>query len=142
MYFGPVYNLTNEQRDSCRVKQMGYSKKVTKMIKNREYTVGNECERITFRIVSVLPAVYKYNINEYRLNIEITKVEHSYRGDNTWSNRTPYKDERVRKYTMTKYKDWIGNELGGFLNIFGFGRGYNSNGATIYLETPKIINRR
>lgn len=141
MYFGPVYNLTKEQRDECKVKQKDYAKKVTKMIKNREYTVGNDCERITFRIVSVLPARYKYDVNEYRLNIEITKVEHSYRNGD-WSNRTPYKDERVRKYVMNRYKDWIEGELGGFLNIFGFGRRYSSNGAVIYLETPKIINRR
>jgi hypothetical protein len=140
MYFGPVYNLTNEQRAECKVKQKEYAKKVTKMIKNREYTVGNDTMRITFRIVSVLASKFKYDINDYRLNVEITKVSCYYGG--TWSNRTPYKDERVRKYTMTKYKDWIQGELGGFLNIFGFGSHYSSNSAAIYLETPKIINRR
>jgi len=142
MYFGPVYNLTHEQRLDCKVKQKDYAKKVTKMIKNREYTVGNECERITFRIVSVLPNTSNYDVNDYRLKVEITKVEYSYRGNNEWANRTPYVGDRVRKYTMNKYKNLIQEELGVFLNIFGLSHRWAGNSSSVSLETPKIINRR
>jgi hypothetical protein len=142
MYFGPVYNLTHEQRTDCKVKQKEYAKKVTKLIKNREYTVGNECERFTFRIVSVLPHTSNYDVNHYRLNVEITKVEYSYRGNNEWVNRTPYKGDRVSRYHMNKYKNLIQGELGVFLNIFGLSHGYSNNSASVSLETPKIINRR
>ena len=140
MYFGPAYNLTNEQRTECRLKQKDYAKKVTKLIKNREYTVGTDYDRITFRIVSVLPCKSNYDVNEYRLNVEITKVESKYRNTD-WINRTPYEGERVRKYYLSRYKDWIQGELGGFLTIFGFGHRYGQ-GATLYIETPKITNRR
>ena len=141
MYFGPVYNLTHEQRLDCKVKQKDYAKKVTKMIKNREYTVGNGYDRITFRIVSVLPCKSNYDINDYRLKVEITKVESKYRNDE-WLNRTPYEGERVRKYYMNRYKDWIKDELGVFLNIFGLNNRYGNGSASITVETPKIINRR
>jgi len=140
MYFGPVYNLTHEQRLDCKVKQKGYAKKVTKLIKNREYTVGTDYDRITFRIVSVLPCSSNYDINDYRLKVEITKVESNYRTQG-WINRTPHEGERVRMYYMNRYKDWIKGELGVFLYIFGFTNQYG-NSATIQIETPKIINRR
>ena len=142
MYFGPVYNLTTEQRTECKVKQKEYAKKVTKMIKNREYVVGNDNERITFRIVSLLPTKYKYDVNDYRLNVEITKVEQSYRGCGDWVNRTPHKGDRVRKYSMNKYKNFIQDELGVFLNIFGLSHRYTGNSSSVSFETPKIINRR
>ena len=141
MYFGPVYNLTYDQRTECRLNQKDYAKKVSKMIKNREYTVGTDHHRITFRIVSVLAGHSNYDVNEYRLNVEISKIELRYRDEESWSNRTPYKGERLRKYDINRYKEFIQNELGGFLNIFGFGHRYGQ-GASIYLETPKIINRR
>ena len=141
MYFGPVYNLTIDQRTECRLKQKDYAKKVTKMIKNREYTVGTDNHRITFRIVSVLAGHSNYDVNEYRLNVEISKVEYRYRDEESWVNRTPYKGDRLRKYDLHRYKEFIQNEVGGFLNIFGFGHRYGQ-GASIYIETPKIINRR
>ena len=143
MYFGPVYNLTTEQRAECKTIQKSYAKKVTNLIKNREYTVGTDYDRITFRIVSVLPSKSTYDVNEYRLKVEITKVESNYRSysNQGWVNRTPYEGERVRKYNLNRYKDWIQDELRGFLYIFGFGYRYGQ-GATLYMETPKITNRR
>lgn len=141
MYFGPVYNLTNEQRTECKVKQKEYAKKVTKLIKNRKYVVGTESDRISFRIVSVLPNTGNYDVNDYRINVEITKVEQSYRGGD-WVNCTPRKGDRVRRYYMNRYKNYIQDELGGFLNIFGLSHRYNGNSASISFETPKIINRR
>ena len=141
MYFGPVYNLTNEQRTECKLKQKEYAKKVTKMIKNREYVVGTESDRISFRIVSVLPNTSNYDVNDYRINVEITKVEQSYRGGD-WVNCTPRKGDRVRRYYMNRYKNYIQNELGVFLNIFGLSHRYTGNSSSVSFETPKIINRR
>jgi len=141
MYFGPVYNLTTDQRYECRIKQVQYAKKITKMIKNREYVVVNNQQRLSFRIVSILPSKNSYDVNEYRLNVEITKVESSY-GPDTWVNHTPYEGERVRKYFMNKYKNTIQDELGVFLTMFGFGPRWGNGNASLYVETPKIINRR
>ncbi len=47
----------------------------------------------------------------------------------------------VAWYDINRYKEFIQTELMGFLKIFGFGYRYGQ-GASIYLETPKIINRR
>ena len=142
MYFGPTYNLTTEQKKECRLKQKDFSKKVTKMIKNRVYVVDDgNYTRITFRIVSVLAGRSNYDINGYRLNVEISKIEEK-RYDGEFVNRTPYKDERVRKYCMRKYRSLIEQELGTFLTIFGLSNRYSSNSAYYDLETPKIINRR
>ena len=141
MYFGPIYKLTIDQRIKCRIKQRDYAKKVSKMIKNREYTVGSDGRRITFRIVSILPSRDSYDVNEYRLNVVITKVESKYYSGGDWINDTPYEGERVHKYYMNRYKEWIRYELWGFLNIFGFDNRYG-DGSYLILETPKIINRR
>ena len=111
------------------------------MIKNREYVVGTESDRISFRIVSVLPNTSNYDVNDYRINVEITKVEQSYRGGD-WVNCTPRKGDRVRKYYMNRYKNYIQNELGVFLNIFGLSHRWTGNSSSVSLETPKIINRR
>ena len=142
MYFGPAYNLTTEQKKECKLKQKDYAKKVTKMIKNRVYVVDDgNYTRITFRIVSVLAGRSNYDIHCYRLNVEISKIEER-RYDGEFVNRTLYKDERVRKYSMRKYRSLIEQELGTFLTIFGLSNRYSSNSAYYDLETPKIINRR
>lgn len=143
MYFGNYYDLTNDERLQCRDKQVNFAKKITKFLKNREYVVGSEYEKITFRIVSVIPAKSRWDVNEYRLNVEITKVEYSFRHSNGgWTNRTPYKGERVRKYTIGKYMDWVNDELGNYLMIFGLNNRWSNKSAYITCSTPKFVNRR
>ena len=113
------------------------------MIKNREYTVGTDRERITFRIVSVLPSKFNFEINDYRLNVEISNIEYYRRYCNSWENGLPSVGDRVSHNDMNRYKYWIQNELKIFLQIFGLSSTWSGNtSASINYETPKIINRK
>ena len=143
MYLGSPYSITPEERLDCKVKQKEYAKKITKMIKNREYTVGSDRERITFRIVSVLPSKFNFEINDYRLNVEISNIEYYMRYCNSWENGLPSVGNRVSHNDMNRYKYWIQNELKIFLQIFGLSSTWSGDGsASINYETPKIINRK
>ena len=140
---GNLYSLTPEQLTECKVKQKGYAKLVTKIIKNREYIVGNRFRRITFRIVSVLPSKSKFGINDYRLKTEIVSVEecYEYDGGRHWSTEYIKKGERLSSYDIGQYRFWITDELKMFLLLFSFSTNYGSNCLSIEIDTPKIINR-
>jgi hypothetical protein len=143
MYLGSPYSITPEERLDRKVKQKEYAKKITKMIRNREYTVGSLRERITFRIVSVLPSKDNLGINDYRLNVEISNIEYYMGYCNSWENGLPSVGDRVSHNDMNKYKYWIEGELKIFLEIFGFSSNWNKDGsAIINYETPKVINRK
>jgi hypothetical protein len=138
MYLGSPYSLTPEQRLDCKVKQKGYAKMITKFIKNRQYVSGDEVKRITFRIVSVLPSKNNFEINDYRLNVEVSKIE--FYADE-WYVDNIHQGDKIDKWTMNKYKRYIQKELGMYLLIFGLNVSYCDNGAFIEIETPKVINR-
>jgi hypothetical protein len=138
MYLGSPYSLTPEQRLDCKVKQKGYAKMITKFIKNRQYVSGDEFKRITFRIVSVLPSKNNFEINDYRLNVEVSKIE--FYADK-WYVDSIHQGDKIDKWTMNKYKRYIQKELGMYLLIFGLNVSYCNNGAFIEIDTPKVINR-
>lgn len=141
MYLGSPYSFTPEERLDCKVKQKEYAKKVTKLIRNREYVSGDGRHRITFRIVSVLPSKNTFEINDYRLNVEVSKIEYYVGCTEKWYVDSIHQGDKINRWTMNRYKRYIQNELGVFLEIFGLSSNWGNNTASINYETPKIINR-
>ena len=139
MYFNNIYSLTPEQLTECKVKQKGYAKLVTKLIRNREYTVGSPSRRITFRIVSVVPSKDKFGINHYHLKTEISSTE-VYSGWHWYTEHTN-KGERLSSFRNGQHRFWIINELRMYLLLFGLSISFSDNSASIEVDTPKVINR-
>ena len=140
MFFESIKDLTRDQLLDLKVKQKGYAKTVTKLIKNREYTTGDGINRITFRIVSILPSDNVNNVNLYRLNVEVSRMERS-RDDHTWQDNTPRKGARIKRYYTNVFRMLVERELGMFLNIFGMESYFTGKQCVYYLEPLKIINR-
>jgi hypothetical protein len=141
MFFNNPYSLTPEQRLDCKVKQKGYAKMITKFIRNREYVSGDESHRITFRIVSVLPSKNNFEINDYRLNVEVSKIEYYVGCTEKWYVDSIHQGDKIGRWTMNRYKRYIQKELGMYLLLFGLNVSYCNNGAFIEIGTPKVINR-
>lgn len=134
MFLGFVYDITPDKLEGYRIRQKEFSKKITKMLKNRTFVSSHEnYMRITFRIVSILPHTEYDYINDYRLNIEITKVEEKVY-DGEWTEVKCYRNQRVYNYEERIIK----KELSQFLLIFGLSMNRIPNYAYVKLSNPKL----
>ena len=141
MFFESIKDLTRNQLLDLKVKQKGYAKTVTKLVKNREYTTGDGFNRITFRIVSILPSNNVHNVNLYRLNVEVSRMEISWDA-HTWQDNTPRKGTKIKRRSTNVLRMLVERELGMFLSIFGMEPYFTGVQCVYYLEPLKIINRR